>query len=226
MSLNNLKKMIIFSNDRIKAIVERMVSDEATVEKRSASALIEKHILNDLLPENPNAAMWLQLLYDGSWGIGEVLEACFADLSAGVYWQAKHDNALDIVKFAQHWECMANNMPDPEAHEMHHFLSQLDSVVTKLETIAEEATSGQYEAQKEAEWAKDLYNIAKDEPEYMRFSNIYQLLLNNWEHLKNWSITYRLLADMVAMQKNWRNTEETRYKLTQLLTTVSAEWND
>lgn len=226
MSLNNLKKMIIFSNDRIKAIVEKMVSDEATVEKRSASALIEKHILNDLLPENPNAAMWLQLLYDGSWGIGEVLEACFADLSAGVNWQSKHDNALDIVKFAHHWECMANNIPDPEAHEMHHFLSQLDSVVTKLETIAEEATSGQYEAQKEAKWAKDLYNIAKDEPEYMRFSNIYQLLLNNWEHLKNWSITYRLLADMVAMQKNWRNTEETRYELTQLLTTVSAEWND
>jgi hypothetical protein len=226
MSLNNLKKMIIFSNDRIKAIVERMVSDEATVEKRSASALIEKHILNDLLPENPNAAMWLQLLYDGSWGIGEVLEACFADLSAGVYWQAKHDNALDIVKFAHHWECMANNMPNTEANEMHHFLSQLDSVVTKLENIAKEATSGQYEAQKEAKWAKDLYNIAKDEPEYMRFSNIYQLLLNNWEQLKNWSITYRLLADMVAMQKNWRNSEETRYELTQLLTTVSAEWND
>ena len=226
MSLNNLKKMIIFSNDRIKTIVEKMVSDEATVEKRSASALIEKHILNDLLPENPCAAMWLQLLYDGSWGIGEVLEACFANLSAGIYWQAKHDNALNIVKFAHHWESMANNIPDPESHEMHHFLSQLDSVVTKLEIIAEETQNGQYEAQKEAKWAKDLYNIAKTEPEYMRFSNIYQLLLNNWEHLKNWTITYRLLADMVAMQKNWRNTEETRYELTQILTAVSAEWND
>ena len=226
MSLNNVKKMIIFSSDRIKTIVEKMVSDEATIEKRSASAIIEKHILNDLLPKNPNAAMWLQFLYDGSWGIGDVLGACFGDLSAGVDWQAKYDNALDIVKFANHWVCMTGSRPDPEAYKNPHFLSQFDSVVTKLETIAEEATSGQYEAQKKAEFAKDLYNIAKDKPEDMVYSSIYLLLLDNWEYLKNWSITYRLLADIVAMNKDWRNTEETRYELTQLLITVSAEWND
>lgn len=226
MSSNKLKKMIIFSNNYRKTIIENMISDEAIVENRSASALIEKHILNDLLPKNPGVAMWLQSLYDGSWGIGEVLEACFADLSAGIYWEAKHDNALDIVKFAHYWECIINSIPDPEAPEMYHFLSQLDSVVSKLETIAKEAKIGQYEAQKEAKWAKELYNDAKNEPKYIRFSNIYQILLNNWEHFKNWSITYRLLADMVSMQKNWRNTAEIRYELTQILISVSSEWDN
>lgn len=224
MSLNSLKKMIIFSNDRTRKIIEGMIADEATIEKRSASALIEKHLMDELLPQNQNAAMWIQLLYDGSWEIGDVLQACFAYLSAGIDWKAKHDNAFELVKFAQHWDLMANVNPDSEAQEMYHFLSQLDSVATKLMIIATESVDGEYEAKKEAEWARELYKITFEEPDKIRFGDIYQLVLNNWEFLKNWSITYRLLADMSIMQKNWINTEETRYELTKILKCVSSEW--
>lgn len=225
MSSNSLKKMIIFSNERIRKVIEGMISDEAIVEKRSASALIEKHLMNDLLPKEASASMWIQFMYEGIWGIGEVLDACFGYLAAGNNWEAKHDNALELVKFAYHWDTMSNTLPDVKALEMHHFLSQLDSVVAKLEDVAEKASSGRYESQKEAEWAKELYRIAVEEPVYMRFANIYQLILNNWGIFKNWSITYRLLSDMAAMQKNWRNTEETRYELTNILKNITNEWD-
>ena len=45
MSLNNLKKMIVFSSDRAKRIIENLIADEAQIENRSASALIEKHLM-------------------------------------------------------------------------------------------------------------------------------------------------------------------------------------
>lgn len=225
MSRNDLKKMMIFSSEKIKLIVENIISDEVAVESRSASALYEKHILNDLLPKNESASMWLKLLYDGSWGVGEVLNACFSYLSGGINWEAKYDNSFELVRWAHHWECMANNLPDENAPEMYHFLLQLDSIVSKLDEIAKQSTQNQYEIKKEADWAKELYKIAKNEPEYMRYCNIYQLLLNNWEVLKNWSITYRLLADLASMQKKWRNTEKTRYELTKLLKIISDEWD-
>lgn len=225
MSLNILKKMIVFSTERTRKIIENIIADEAFVERRSASALIEKHLLNDLLPKNSSASSWLQLLYDGSWGIGDVLQACFSDLSAGVYWESKYDNALDLVKFSHHWDIMANNKPDPEAPEMYHYLSLFDSLVTKLDTIAKENVDGKFEAQTEADWARELYRISKEEPQFMRLCNTYQLIINNWTVLKNWSITYRILADLVAMQPDWRNTEETRYELKKILTAMSDEWD-
>lgn len=55
---------------------------------------------------------------------------------------------------------------------------------------------------------------------------VYQLLLNNWEDLKGWSITYRLLADLAVLEKGWRDTAETRTELLQLMKNVSAEWDD
>lgn len=229
MSLNSLKKMMIFSDERTKLIVEKIVADEAAIEKRSASAIIEKHILNDLLPKNQNAAAWIRFLYDGSWEIGKVLETCFAYLSSGINCRAKYDNALAIVKFAHHLECMASSLPNAEAKEMHHFLSQFDSVVEILENTASESpetTERQFEAKREAKWAKDLYNIAKNKPEYMLFSNIYQLILNNWEHLRNSTFTYRLLADLAAMQTNWTNNAETRLELARLIKSISDEWNE
>ena len=225
MSLNTLKKMIIFSNEKNKSIIEKIIDDESIIQNRSASSLIEQHLLNDLLPTNEEASFWLQFLYDGSWGIGEVLNAAFSYLASGINWEAKYDNAFELVRVAHNWECIAHNTTDINAPEMHHFLSQLDSIANKLDNIATESNKNQYEAQKEASWAKKLYNIAQNEPENLKFSDIYQIILNNWESLKNWSITYRILLDMTKMQKNWRNTPETRYELTHILTTISNDWH-
>lgn len=225
MTPNNLKKMIIFSSERNRTIIERMISVEANVENRSASALIEKHIMHDLLPQNPSASTWVQFLYDGTWGIGDVLSACFGYLACGGSgWTAKHDNAFEIVRFAHHWECMSNSLPDVDAQEMPYFMSQFDSLVTKLQKIAKETKDS--EAENEAHWAEELYKIAKEEPEYMRYGNIYQLIMNNWEYLKNWSITYRLLMSMASMEKHWHDYDMVRYELVRLLKEVSAEWND
>ena len=63
------------------------------------------------------------------------------------------------------------------------------------------------------------------EPQHIKYLNIYKLLLNNWQDLKGWSITYRLLSDLASMEKGWRNTPEVRTKLLKILKEISNEWD-
>lgn len=226
MSLNNLKKMIIFSNSRIKLIIENMVTDEAKIQKRSASVLIEQHLLNDLLPQNPNACEWLQLLYDGSWSIGDVLDNVFSWNSAGNRgeWSSRYGNLRPLVEFAMAQEYLYNTVITGMEKEHYHFCSQLDSVCNKLENLADKTTdvSQKYLYDNEAKWARELLK----ESTSIRFCDYYQLVLNNWDDLKDWSITFRMLSDLVSMEKEWRTNENTRYELTKILKIVSADWKE
>ncbi|UYZ39014.1 hypothetical protein OD350_29440 (plasmid) [Clostridium beijerinckii] len=220
------KKLISFTK---LPLIDRLVKDEAEKENRSESAIIEIHLLKSFLPEEKNARFWTEnFLYSENGGIGRTLEAIFATNAAGVNWGSKYDNLLPLVEFAKTQESLCNTVPTGEEIELHHCCSQLDSIVTKLEHLTDEETdtAEKYAYQKEAKWAKDLLTQLREEPQYSRYVNIYQLLINNWEDLKGWSITYRLLADLVVLEKGWRNTAETRTELLNILKIVSAEWND
>ena len=229
MSLNTLKKMIVFSSDRAKRIIENLIADEAQIENRSASALIEKHLMDDLLPENSNARFWLEPLYNGDWGIGDVLNAAFGTNAAGTRgaWSSKWDNFLPLVQFALRQECACNTVPTGEEHELHHFRSQLDSICNKLEGLADdEDNENRYFYSNEAKYARDLLKEATEEPQFMRYCNFYQLVIDNWEVLKDWSITFRMLSDLASMEKGWHNTPESRYELTQILKEISKDWDN
>lgn len=115
-------------------------------------------------------------------------------------------------------------MPTGKEYELFHFRSQVDSVCEKLESLAEVYPENIYEYQRDAKWARELLKEATDEPRFMRYSNFYQLLLNHWDDLKDCSITYRLLADLAAMENNWRNTPEARHELLSILKSISSEW--
>lgn len=220
------KKLISFSK---LSLIDRFVKDEAEIENRSESAIIEAHLLESFLPKEKNARFWAEnYLYSEDGGIGKTLETIFSTNAAGVDWGAKYDNLLPIVEFAKTQECFCDTIPSGEERELCHCCSQLDSVATKLEHLADEETdrTKRYTYQKEAKCARELWTELSEKPQYSRYVDIYQLLLNNWEDLKGWSITYRLLADLVVLEKGWRDTAETRSELLQLMKNVSAEWDD
>lgn len=221
---NNVKKMLVFSNAETRDLIKNIISDEVSVEKRNESVLLESHILNDMLPANKSASAWIQFLYTGEWDISRVLNACFGYLAAGINWHAKYSNGKPLIQYAAHWELVANSKPDINAIERYHFLSQLESLVNKIESLVETATDT-YRAANDVDWIREIYKTAKDEPGYLTFAPLYQFLLENWDELCDWTITYRLLSDMAAMQKNWPDTHESRYQLLNILKEVSKEWN-
>lgn len=217
-----VKKLISFNNY---PIIDALVKDEAYIENRSESAIIENRLLDSFLPKEKNARFWAEkLLYTEHLGIGDTLQACFSFLSAGINWKSIHDNALPLVRFAKTQECFCNSLPTGRENELFHFRAQVDSVCEKLESLADAYPENEFGYQKDAKWARELLKEATDEPQFMRYCNFYQLLLYHWDDLKDWSITYRLLADLAALEKNWRNTPEARHELLEILKCVSSEW--
>lgn len=210
-------------------LIARFVKDEAEIENRSESAIIEAHLLESFLPKEKNARFWTEhYLYSEDGCIGKTLAAIFSTNAAGINWHSKYDNLRPIVEFANKQECFCNTIPTGKERELPHCCSQLDTVVTKLELLADKTTdtTKKYAYQQEAKWAKSLLTELREEPQYSKYSNIYQLILNNWEELKGWSITYSLLADLAVLEKGWWNTAETKTELLKILKDVSSEWNN
>lgn len=208
-------------------LIKKMVGDIAIKENRSLSAIIEKIILQSLMPENSDAK-WIaeQYLYSEDGGIGKALGAIFENNAAGVNWGAKHDNLLPIVQFASTQEVFCNTVLTGKEEELHHAWSQVDSIIARLERLSDKAEddSKKFYYQQEADWGKALLKEFREETRYTRLVNLYQLLLNSWEDFKDWTITYRLLADLAKLEKGWRNDPEARMELLQILKEVSEEW--
>ena len=214
-------------------LIDKMIKDEAEIENRSESAIIEERILDSFLPKNKQARWLVESYLYGEGensGIGATLNALFGYNAAGTRgtWSSKYGNLLPIVQFAHLEQCFCNTIPSGEERELHHFRSQLDSICNKFEYLAaeEETPSRKYYYQKEAEFARELLKEATEEPRYIRYNNFYQLVIDNWTDLKDWSITFRMLCDLASMEKGWRDTPETRTKLLQLIKEVSVEWDD
>lgn len=221
MSLNSLKKMIIFSSQNIKDVIENYTCDEAKLEKRSISSIIENHILNDILPTNRSARAFVESMYgEYQWSVEKCLEAIFSYLSAGIDGKAKHDNCMPIVEYARHIAVSKNYRIEPKKKEIHHFRSSFESVIEKLE----------YD-NKNVKWAKDFYKECEDEYYANQATHIFNIILENWESLGNFTYSYRMLADIMAMQdaeaKKYHTPscdEEDRLELAKILKEVSKDW--
>lgn len=161
---------------------------------------------------NTNVAVWLQWLHDGTRSIGDVVHACFEYLAAGQDWRARYDNAAPLVDYARRWG--VDDMMDANARLMPYCIRQIDSITARL---ADDAT--------DAVCAQHICAMMHNDPCSVRYADVYRLLMDNWADLRWWSITYRLLAAMAAMQQ-WCDDDAARADLHQIITSMSAAWHD
>lgn len=218
------KKLISFVKSDL---INRLVKDEAEKENRSESSIIEQTILDSFLPKNKNARCIIETyLYTDEGSIGNTLAALFSYNAAGTNWASVHDNFLPLVKFAKSQEVFCNTTLSGKEDELYHCYSQIESIIDKLERVAVDDSEHEKDYLREADWARHLLHELKEEPQCSHLINFYVLILNNWEDLKGWSITYRLLMDLAILEKGWRNDYETRTELLELVKVISAEWNE
>lgn len=211
-------------------LIKKLVGDIAIKENKSLSAIIEKIILESLLPKNSDAK-WIaeQYLYGENGGIGRALSATFKMNSAGINWGTKHGDLFPLVRFASTQEVFCNVPLTGKEEVLHHAHLQIQSVLDRLKTRAIEAeeagdTEKKLYYKNEADSGTKLLKELKESPECSHLINFYQLLQNSWEDFKDWSITYRLLADLVDLEKGWRDDPEARMELLQILKAVSEKW--
>lgn len=218
MSLNNLKKMIIFSTQNIRSVIEGFAADEAVIEKRSASSIIENHILNDILPENKDASYFCRSMYDeAAWSVSECLKNIFSYMAAGVNWKAKHKNGFEIVNFAYKLACQRNYRISSDKKEIYHFRSAFDAVNVVIQEKCDDTTM--------KKWSSELLKSCQAEEVDLESGMIILLIINNWHILGDYTYTYRMLTDIFAMAKDEKSTAEDRIELVNILKDVSKEWD-
>ena len=164
-------------------------------------------------------------------GVGPALRAIFEVTCGGINCVAKYNNLLPIVEFAKHEQSFLNTVPTGKEPELHNFRSKLDSIATHFKSLALKADKAgdllltdYYKGQEQ--YVRELIRESRDEPGFMHFCNFYQLVIDNWKDLKDWSVTYQMLHYLAMMEKGWDDSPETRAKLLELLCEVSSEWDD
>lgn len=104
-------------------------------------------------------------------------------------------------------------MMDADARLMPHAVAQMDAIADLL-------ADAKYTAR-----AQHICAMLRNNPDCVRYTDIYHLLTDNWDALCQWSSTYRLLSDIAVMQQ-WRDDNDARADLCQIITDMSAAWHD
>lgn len=211
---NDTQKVLISFS---KAVYDKLIEAKAILENKSKSAVVEEILDKEFMPEDKEARYVIEnCLYSEDGGIGRALEALFANNSAGTgeAWSSKYDNFEELMTFAKMESTLYNQtILTGEESELPHLTSQFKKLIDKLTDDSQR------------EYAKAIYEELDTEPQFTRLGNIYQILQNDWENLKGWSITYRLLADMVRLEKgNWRDTVEAKAELLEIIKRTASEW--
>ena len=117
----------------------------------------------------------------------EILDIIMSNNAAGNDWQAQKDTLLPLVKFLEDQELSCPSEITGTEPDIYHFSSQLKAIAKKINTPEV--------------W--ELKRIAEEEPQKIELLSYIQLILENWDELKAWSITYRCLHDIVVLKNNW-----------------------
>lgn len=197
-------------------LIKSLLGDIAKTENKSISGIIEQIILETLLPADKNMR-WIaeNYLYSPDWSISKTLTIIFENNSAGINFQAVHDNMIELVQFANKQEIFKTTMLTGKEAELHHMASQLQTIFNYL------SKSDGYD--ETVTWGNEILEELQTEPRITRLTNIYQLIINSWDVLKNRTETYRLLSDITSVS-NYINNIDMRKELLHLMIKISNEW--
>ncbi len=217
------KKLVSFLKSNL---INQLVKEKSELENRSESSIIEQAILDSLMPANKNASDIIEhYLYSENGNIGSTLAAFFSYNAAGINWHSRYDNFLPLVQFAKKNQAYCNTILTGKEDELYHSCSQIESIISIIEDTAKKKTEDKFKYQQELKFANHLLNELREEPQFSRLINFYTLILDNWDILKDWSVTYRLLMDLSLLEKGWKNDSQTRTELVEIIKRISIDWD-
>lgn len=223
---NRNLKSIEFSSPEIKQFVEERTADISAQTHTSKAYIIEQILLDGLLPKDEDMRFIIRnYLYASSFNdIQKTLSSFFSTNSMGEHWASRHSNCESLVDF-----CINKVVGTCSSFETHnpipHMLSQLDSIIRRIDRCAQQCIELEDRAYFEAQlsYAKKLYQVAETSPSQINVKDHFQLVRDCWLMLNNWSITYRYLMDLCDMAQFEEDTQ-TRNELFNLLFVISNEW--
>lgn len=230
MSLNGLKKTVVFSSLEGKNLIDALLSDAANATGRTLSAALEYHLLHDsLLPQNETAAAWIIMLYRQEKSIGNVISDLAAYLAA-VEKNRNVETFRAILQFCKMWGNDAAAVLDDE-YSLSYLTTQVNCVTEFMTKVADAAQSSDiYLTTDLLREANRMELLVKDAAAQINDKAPVEIdALYFWEVFAAYPVigrcerAYRLVA-WLAKHCCWRDNAQARYSLVRLLKMVSRDW--
>ena len=217
MIFNRLKNIIQFSCVSVvnKRLIETMVDDESFCKGMKASAILESRLIDSFLTENNQIEFWILDLYSGDTS-GEILSSVFGYNSSLINWKFQGLPVLPFIEFAINEQKFIGKY-EVDKEPMERLLYSLNSIRELLKKLKSDNLD--IESSLKFSGALETLNYFIDQlngkygDEKIPFRVIYHFFKDYWDDLKDSTHTFRALRDLAAMQKRWRDTEESRYFL-------------
>lgn len=229
MSLNILKKTIVFSSAEGKQLIDSLLADSSAANGRTLSASLEYHLLYEpLLPQNQNAATWIIHMHQAQTSVGYVIADCMSYLAA-IDSNRNADAFRAILQYCKLWG------GDTEAHftdqySVSYLSTQVNSVIEDMKKIAETTTDIYLETDlfREANRMQcvidDAVKKVSTAETGVEIDALYFFeVLAAYPVLGHCERAYRLVS-WLAKHCQWRDTAKSRYAVIQLLKNVSRDW--
>lgn len=215
MALYSTKKQLFFSCVENLNLINSFIHDESVCTRNKSSEILEKRLFDSFLSKNDQIRFWILNLYQGG-SSDDILSSVFEYNSSGIKWKSKGLPLLPFIEYAINEQRYINKYK-VDKEPMEHLLDSLNSIrellkKLKSDNIDIESSLKFSGALETLNYFIDVLN-GKYGVEKVPFKLIYHFFKDYWDDLKDSTHTFRALSDLVAMQKGWRDTEESRYFL-------------
>lgn len=200
-------------------MINSFIHDESVCTRKKSSEILEKRLFDSFLSKNDQIRFWILNLYQGG-SSGDILSSVFEYNSSGIKWKSQGLPVLPFIEYAiNEQKYISRYKADKEP--MEHLLDCLDSI----KRILVEMKKDNFDIESSLKFSGALETLSyfidvlngKYGDEKIPFGLIYHFFKDYWDDLKDSTHTFRALRDLAAMQKVWRNSEESRYALTKCL---------
>lgn len=215
MSLYSLKKQLFFSCVENLNLINSFTHDESVCTRKKSSEILEKRLFDSFLSKNDQIRFWILNLYQGG-SSGDILSSVFEYNSSGIKWKSQGLPLLPFIEYAINEQKYIGRY-EVDKEPMEHLLYSLNSIRELLKKLKSDnldiESSLKFSGALETlNYFIDVLN-GKYGDEKTQFGIIYHFFKDYWDDLKDSTHTFRALSDLAAMQKGWRNTQESRYFL-------------
>lgn len=215
MSLYSTKKQLFFSCVENLNLINALIHDESVCTRKKSSEILEKRLFDSFLSKNDQIRFWILNLYQGG-SSGDILSSVFDYNSSGIKWKSQGLPLLPFIEYAINEQKFIGKY-EVDKEPMEHLLYSLNSIRELLKKLKSDNLD--IESSLKFSGALETLNYFIDQlngkygDEKIPFGLIYHFFKDYWDDLKDSTHTFRALSDLAAMQKRWRDTQESRYFL-------------
>lgn len=193
---------------------EKAAADEAEVQGTSSSSILVDALSNRYVSSN-DAEWFANIIYEKGIDVG--MAAFYGQLAAGVNWKSTHDNAFPLVLLTQKYMIGAKMNIDDEKEYINNCLDSLKIRINKIGN-ADEINANDIKVS-----IKTLELILSKQDAEIDFRGIIETLIDFWEYINDWTITYRLLS---AIHRAIAINEDAgkRLEVIKTVNMITSEW--